>query len=281
MSDSSDEMAQLRAENAALRKINQALMQRVEQSLDLGEGPYALFERSVLLEEHVQARTQELEQAQEHLKELLEAQQQTQDALRYSEEMLRQITEHMGEVFWLRNADNSQIVYINPAYELIWGRSCRSLYERPESFLESIDPEDRPRIAQAYRSYLQGAEFSEEYRIIRPDGSQRWIQARSFPVRDSLGRVIRHTGIAVDISKRKRSEIAMEQQRANFQAFFQQSPISLIVHDPQSGAVLDANPAAIQSFGCGSLTELQEMPIFADPPLCPGRRACMDASYPA
>jgi signal transduction histidine kinase len=53
-----------------------------------------------------------------------------------------------------------------------------------------------------------------EYRMRRPDGSVRWIHARSFPVRDSQGKLGRIVGIAEDITDRKRALEEMEVARA-------------------------------------------------------------------
>ena len=61
----------------------------------------------------------------------------------------------------------------------------------------------------AFRSE-SGRGFDVEYRVLRPDGSLRWIRDRSFPVRDEAGTVYRITGIAADITddKREREAIA-------------------------------------------------------------------------
>ncbi|MBM4152645.1 MAG: GAF domain-containing protein [Kiritimatiellaceae bacterium] len=123
-------------------------------------------------------------------------------SLRDSEEKFRQITENMGEVFWLRSADNARILYINPAYETIWGRSCQSLYDDPGSFIASIHELDRSSVLKAYQDYTATGLFNLDYRIVRPDGTIRWVNARTFPVKNGDGVIVRHTGIAVDISSR-------------------------------------------------------------------------------
>ncbi|TVQ64731.1 MAG: hybrid sensor histidine kinase/response regulator [Balneolaceae bacterium] len=124
----------------------------------------------------------------------------------FEQEYFRQITENMGEVFWLRDAGNDQMIYISPAYETIWGRSVASLYENPMNFLRSIHNEDRERVIQEYEEYKKSERLISEYRIVRPDGGIRWVQAKSFPVKNDKGKIIRHTGIAVDITERKQAE---------------------------------------------------------------------------
>ncbi len=95
------------------------------------------------------------------------------------------------------------MLYISPSYEQIWGRTCASLYESPRSWLDSIHPDDRPRIRQAAQTKQAEGSYNEEYRIVRPDGSLRWIHDRAFAIRESSGRVYRITGIAEDITDRK------------------------------------------------------------------------------
>ncbi|MDH4164456.1 MAG: PAS domain S-box protein [Nitrospirota bacterium] len=123
-------------------------------------------------------------------------------SLRESWLRFRQLAENVNEVFWVRDAVTREILYINPAYEAIWGRTCQSMYEHPESFSNSVHPDDAKRVAAAVRKQQDGCPFNEEYRIIRPDNTVRWIWARTFPVRDESGATVRYAGIAEDITER-------------------------------------------------------------------------------
>ncbi|HZR21016.1 MAG TPA: PAS domain S-box protein [Verrucomicrobiae bacterium] len=128
------------------------------------------------------------------------------DSLRESEEKFRQLTENMDKVFWIANKDSTEIFYVSPAYEQIWGRSCQSLYERPSSFLEPVHAQDRDRVLAALARQAQGEEYDTEYRILRPDGKERWIHDRSFRVRNDRGEFYRVAGLAEDITERKQLE---------------------------------------------------------------------------
>ncbi len=132
--------------------------------------------------------------------------------LQEREELFRQLAENIRHVFWMRDIEQNQMVYVSPAYEEVWGRSPASLYEDPASFIEAIHPEDRPRVTAALQQQNEHELFNEEYRIIRPDGSIRWIWARSFPVPNEQGQVYRLAGIAEDISQGKQVEQALEEQ---------------------------------------------------------------------
>ncbi|MCE7978881.1 MAG: PAS domain S-box protein [Nitrospira sp. NTP1] len=96
---------------------------------------------------------------------------QAERAVEESQERFRQLAEHIREVFWITNPGKTQVVYISPGYEEIWGRSCESLYAHPASWLDAIHPEDRSRIEQAAMSRQTLDMYDETYRILRPDGS--------------------------------------------------------------------------------------------------------------
>jgi PAS domain S-box-containing protein len=158
----------------------------------------------------------------------------TQEQLQSSEEQFRQLTENINEVFFLSSPDLSQIFYISPAYERIWGRTRKSLYEQPISWLESVHPLDRDSvIASIQENFQQDTDLEQEYRILRPDGLVRWVRARAFFVLNETGQPRRIAGIVEDISKRKQAEaeilnaLAKEKELSDLKSRF----ISLTSHE--------------------------------------------------
>jgi PAS domain S-box-containing protein len=131
---------------------------------------------------------------------------QAEHALKSSEERFRELAENIREVFWMMNVEGSEILYISPAYEQIWGRSCTSLYTSPMDWMEAIRVEDRELAHKTFLRQLQGEGIDSEYRISTPDGQEKWIRDRAFPVRDQAGQMIRVAGIAEEITERKRYE---------------------------------------------------------------------------
>jgi len=127
--------------------------------------------------------------------------------MRDRERLLRELVEHISEVFWITSVDKQRMLYISPGYEAIWGRPRRWLYEHPTAWIDAIHPEDRPRIVAALPRQPRG-EYDVEYRIVRPDGEIRCIRDRAFPVLDQHGRVTRLVGIAEDITDRWRAEVS-------------------------------------------------------------------------
>jgi len=137
---------------------------------------------------------------------------QAEDALRESEERFRQIAENIQEVFWITDTAKHQVIYLSPAFEHIWGRSCESLQGTPQNWYEAVHPDDQNRVMQAAATRQTDGTYDEEFRIIRPDGSLRWIRSRAFPVRNATGEVYRVVGVAQDITERKRSRDQLHEQ---------------------------------------------------------------------
>lgn len=125
------------------------------------------------------------------------------EALRESEARFRQMAENVEAVVWMADPEHRAMLYISPAYEKVWGRSCASLRASPGAWAEAIVPEDRARVLAALPKQAAGT-FIEEYRIARPDGTVVWIHDRAYPIRDENGLVYRIVGVAQDITDQKK-----------------------------------------------------------------------------
>ena len=165
------------------------------------------LDRDLTGERHAQ---EELRQTREKLEQSADLQLNEQvatiEAFLESQARFRQIAEAIQDVFWLTNPSRSSIIYVNPAYEELWGRSCQSLYVDPHSWLEAVHVDDRLRLRQFFTRQFAPEAYEQSYRIVRPDGSVRWVLDRGFPVREGVGGGHRVVGIVRDITKRKELE---------------------------------------------------------------------------
>jgi PAS domain S-box-containing protein len=133
--------------------------------------------------------------------------------LQASEERFRQIAENIQEAFWMTDPENHSLLYISPAYETIWGRRCADILKNPSDWLKAVHPDDRGRVASASKRQLQG-NYDEVYRVVRPDGTIRWVRDKAFPIRDQSGKVYRIVGTAEDVTEtRKLEEQFMQAQK--------------------------------------------------------------------
>ena len=111
-----------------------------------------------------------------------------------------------------------QVIYVSPAYEKIWGRTRGSLYVSPQSWTEAIHPADRDRVVEAASKMHAERTYDQTYRIVRSDGSVRWIRDQSFPIYETSGQLIRMAGIAQDVTDLKHAEEELRRYAARLEA---------------------------------------------------------------
>jgi diguanylate cyclase (GGDEF)-like protein/PAS domain S-box-containing protein len=122
-------------------------------------------------------------------------------ALQESEEQLRQLANNIPQVFWIFDQQQNKTIYISPACERIFGVTADELKNHPRSLIRAIYKEDRRRV-HAARTQARAHGYDETFRIVRADGSVRWVHDRAFPVEDDAGSPYRLAGIAEDVTER-------------------------------------------------------------------------------
>jgi PAS domain S-box-containing protein len=178
------------------------------------------------------------------------AQKQVQIALQESEERFRQIAENIDQILFIRSGDDQKMLYINPSYESMWGRSRTNLYENPNSFVEIMHPDDTESVRQQLGSkrYLEEGLADFEYRIIPSKQHIHWVRARTFPIKDDNGVIVRRAGIIEDITQRKQSEEALRQSEEKFRLLLDAAPVATVISD-QTGRITLVNVQAETLFG--------------------------------
>jgi len=140
--------------------------------------------------------------------------------LRDSEERFRQLTDNIDDVFWMFAVPDRALVYVSPAYAMLWGRSATSLDADPDGWLDAVHPEDRARMAERWQRAFAEAHYDEEFRIEAADGRVRWVRDRVFPVRDDGGgAVVRVARVTSDITERKGMEALLRETDRNKNQF--------------------------------------------------------------
>ena len=121
------------------------------------------------------------------------------DDLRASEQRFSEISHAIEEVFWIADPERRQLLFVSDGYEKIWGRSVASVMASHDAWLQGIHADDRERVRRAI-ALRTTTDQEVSFRVVRPDGSQRWVRDRAFPVHDAQGRLLRVTGIATDVT---------------------------------------------------------------------------------
>ncbi|HEV2381719.1 MAG TPA: PAS domain S-box protein [Terriglobia bacterium] len=169
-------------------------------------------------------------------------------ALRESEELFRQLAENMRDIVWIVSLETEKVIFANPAFEEITGRTRECLYARSNS-VDIIHPDDRERaVAALFKQILEGSDADSEFRIVRPDQSIRWLRSRGFPIRNHQGRVYRVAGVTEDITDRKQAEEALRESEERYRLVAENSQDLIKLLDLQ-GNVQYASPSHFHVLG--------------------------------
>jgi two-component system, NarL family, sensor histidine kinase UhpB len=139
----------------------------------------------------------------------------TQDQLREVSEKLYLVTETIQDAFWMSTPGDGAIAYLSPAFEEIWGKARMEIQKLPQGLLDTIHPEDRRQFLDSCQKHAAGKSYTAEYRILRSDGSIRWIYDRGYPIYSDSGQVVMMTGVARDITPQKLAEGNLKNAETN------------------------------------------------------------------
>jgi two-component system, LuxR family, sensor kinase FixL len=198
-------------------------------------------------------------------------------ALRESEERMRVAAEAVNLGIWEWDLSKDEIWATNARRALVgWPASGKIALK---DFMCRLHPDDRDRVQQTIDDTIHsGEDFDSEYRLILPDGIERWMSTRGSVHFDDAGKPARLLGISMDITARKQAELDAQRDRAELShlsrvALMGEMSASIAHELNQPLAGILSNAAAGQRFidqGDVNLREIREMlgDIIAD-----GRRA--------
>ncbi|MGO9123765.1 MAG: PAS domain S-box protein [Terriglobales bacterium] len=149
---------------------------------------------------------------------------QAEEALRESEERFQQISHNIDQVFYLAGVVSGRIAYVSPAFEKMFGRSWRMSSQAPGLWLEAVIPECREQIVAGQKRLLAGEPVQDEYQIVGPDGSPRWIKHHASPIRDAQGKVSKYAGVLEDITEAHAAREALRQSEEKYRSLVRNIP---------------------------------------------------------
>ncbi len=117
------------------------------------------------------------------------------------------------DVLWMFTPGWDELLFVNEAYEEVYGASRESLSVEPRSFLDAIHPEDRPRVREGMRRLSAGEDVDIEYRVNEADDYGRWVWVQGTAVTNDEGTVTAVTGFSREVTDRKERERELERVR--------------------------------------------------------------------
>jgi len=130
---------------------------------------------------------------------------------------LRELADTTDRILYIFTHDWSELLFINSAYEEIWGRSTAALREDPADFLNGVHPADRDRVRDAMGRMSDGQSLELEYRVNESEAFGRWVAVRGEAITDVDGEVVRVAGFATDVTERKALERTLQTRTERLQ----------------------------------------------------------------
>ena len=118
---------------------------------------------------------------------------------------LQELSSTTSDVLWMFDADWSELLFVNPAYESVFGQSVDIVDADPAAFLDAIHPDDLPAVREAMNCLSAGQSVDMEYRVNPQTNYTTWVWVQAEPIVQD-GEVVRITGFARDITDRRRRE---------------------------------------------------------------------------
>jgi PAS domain S-box-containing protein len=153
-------------------------------------------------------------------------------ALRESENRLRlaQQVARVGAFEW--NIQTGKTIW-TPELEVMYGLKPGEFDGTQQSWELLVYEEDRPRAAKRVQQAMQTGNFADEWRVVWPDGTIRWLAGRATVFKDPVGRPVKMVGINIDITERKKVEQALRESEAVLRTVTNEAQVGLVMVDKE------------------------------------------------
>jgi two-component system cell cycle sensor histidine kinase/response regulator CckA len=202
------------------------------------------------LENHVEERTTDLTKTNEQLKREIEERRRAEEELRKSEERYRSILENIEEGYFEVDLAGN-FTFTNDSLCRIAG------YNRDKLIgMNNRDYTTPATAKKMYRVFSKTYKTGEparivDYDIFRKDGSTRTLELSASLMTDSTGKPAGFRGVVRDVTERKQAEEALRESEERYRSLFQNNHTVMLLIDPETADIVDANPAACSFYGWG------------------------------
>jgi PAS domain S-box-containing protein len=178
--------------------------------------------------------------------------------LELAEAELRRVLTSVSDCLWSAQVDPEgqwSYRFVSPVIEAITGRTAEYFQAGPRAWAKAVHPEDRPRWHEAHTRLRAGRPCREEYRVVRPDGSARWVRDSVSVSPAPGGAGLRLDGVVTDVTESKESAEALARERNLLQTLVNALPDHVVVKD-RLGRYLTANAAALRALGAAAVGDV-------------------------
>ncbi|MDT8376720.1 MAG: diguanylate cyclase [Mariprofundaceae bacterium] len=167
---------------------------------------------------------------------------------------------HIGSWEW---SIRDHKVYWSDEIYRVFGVSRSRFNPGYDNWLSLVHPDDREQVEKAFSESLsQCSSYDIEYRIVRPDGTERFIHAYAVTECDDQGQALNMAGTAMDITERKQAGEALAESERQMKSIFNAANDAIFIVDPLNDEIVNANPKAAELLDY-TIKELKGMSMSA------------------
>ena len=182
------------------------------------------------LEKTVVERIKELNKSNKDLKDEITSRKQAEEALRESEEKYRGLIEGLDEAIYRMSLPDGKYEYMSPAAKKIFGYSAEEFTENPLIIGKLMHPDFAEYFEEKWADLIEGkVSPTYKYKILDPEGNERWIVQSNTGIFDDRGNIIGIEGLSRDITKGVRAEEVLRENEEKYRSLVESTQDSIYV----------------------------------------------------
>ena len=177
----------------------------------------------------------------------------------------RTLVEQLPGATYIEELGAASASYMSPQIETLTGYSAQEWVSEPDFFAKALHPEDRERVLAAFAAVQDSFEVIQvEYRLVAKNGRVIWIHDEAAVARDDDGHPLYMQGYMADVTRRKESELELQQVQERYRTLAEQLPLVTYVDGSEpNGAANYISPQIEQLVGYTAEEWLAGDRIFA------------------
>ncbi|MTI94634.1 MAG: PAS domain S-box protein [Firmicutes bacterium] len=158
------------------------------------------------------------------------------------------LVENLPAMVW-RSDNNGKMYYFNQSWLVFTGRTLEE--EVADGWTKGvIHPDDFDTVIENYIGSLESRKpFRLEYRMRRHDGEYRWVADYGNACYNAAGDFAGYIGFCYDITEEKEAAQVIQNRHDVYRSLFKNNHAVMLLIDPETGRIVDANPAACKYYG--------------------------------